>query len=268
MGAAVNTAEAVQEVHESRAFTLVARAGWVVTGLLHIIIGVLAIAVSLGARGALPDEVGAFEAIASAPLGGVLLVAVIVSLGGLGLWMLVDAILNGGPRRRWTSGVASAAQGLAYLGLAVPPTILLLGGELQSGRTARALSAFLLDSGAGAILLVLIGVGIAIGGGYFVVKGVRRRFAWELRPLPRHRGRVVRALGAVGYVARGVAFLLLAGLIIVEAIQLDPHDVSGLAGALGAVRRGFLGPLWLSAIGSGLIVYGVYGVARARLSRL
>lgn len=268
MGAPVSKAEAVQEVHESRAFTLIARAGWVVTGLLHIIIGVLAIAVSFGARGARPDEVGAFQAIASAPLGGVLLVAVIVSLGGLGLWMLVDAILNGGPMHRWTSGVASAAQGLAYLGLAVPPTILLLGGELESGRTARALSAFLLDSVAGAIVLVLIGVGIAIGGGYFVVKGVRRRFAWELRPLPHHRGKAVRALGAVGYVARGVAFLLLAGLIIVEALEVDPNDVSGLAGALGALRRGFLGPLWLSAIGAGLIVYGIYGVARARLSRL
>lgn len=260
--------EQVQQVHESRAFTLIARSGWLVTGLLHIIIGALAIAVALGDRGARPDEVGAFEAIASAPVGGVLLALVIVSLGGLGLWMIVDAVLNGGPMHRWTSGVSSAAQGLVYLALAVPPTILLLGGELESGRTARALSAFLLDSVAGAVLLVLIGLGLAVGGGYFVVKGIRRRFSWELRPMPRRRGKAVRALGAIGYVARGVAFLLLAGLIVVEAIEVDPNDVSGLAGALGALRRGFLGPLWLSAIGVGLMIYGVYSFARARLARL
>ncbi|GAA1692647.1 DUF1206 domain-containing protein [Microcella alkalica] len=264
----MNGSEAVQQVHESRIFTLVARFGWVVTGLLHVIIGALAIAVAFGDRRARPDEVGAFEAIAAAPLGAVLLVAVIVSLVGLGLWMLADAILNGGPMHRWTSGVSSAAQGLVYLALAVPPGILLFGGDLQSGRTSRALSAFLLDSTAGAVVLVLIGVGIAIVGGYFVVKGLRRRFSWELRPMAERRGRAVRALGAVGYVARGIAFLLLAGLIIVEAIEVDPNDVTGLAGALGAVRRGFLGEFWLASIGAGLVIYGVYGFARARFARL
>lgn len=264
----MNGAEAVQQVHESRAFTLVARSGWFVTGLLHLIIGLLAIAVAFGDRRVRPDEVGAFEAIAAAPVGGVLLAAVIISLAGLGVWMLADAVLNGGPRHRWTSGVASAAQGLVYLGLAVPPSVLLFGGELESGRNARTLSAFLLDSTPGAILLVLVGLGVAVGGGYFVIKGVRRRFSWELRPLTRKRGKAVRALGAVGYVARGIAFLLLAGLIVVEAIELDPNDVSGLAGAFGALRRGFLGPFWLSAIGAGLMIYGAYGIARARLARL
>ena len=262
----MNTSDAVQQVHESRAFTIVARSGWFVTGLLHIIIGALAIAVALGDRGVRPDEVGAFEAIAAAPVGGVLLTAVIVSLGGLGLWMIVDALLNGGPMHRWTSAVASGAQGLVYLALAVPPTILLLGGELESGRTARTVSAFLLDTVGGAIVLVLIGLGVAVAGGYFVVKGIRRRFSWELRPMTPRRGRAVRALGAVGYIARGIAFLLLAGLIVVEAIQADPYDVTGLAGALGALNRGFLGPLWLAAIGAGLIVYGAYGTSRVRLA--
>lgn len=264
----MNGSGTVQQVHESRIFTLVARSGWMVTGLLHVIIGALAIAVAFGDRRARPDEVGAFEAIAAAPLGVVLLMVVVVSLVGLGVWMLADAILNGGPMRRWTSGVSSAAQGVVYIALAVPPSVLLLGGELQSGRTARALSAFLLDSLAGAVVLVLIGLGIAVGGVYFVIKGIRRRFSWELRPMTERRGRAVRALGAVGYVARGLAFLLLAGLIVVEAIEVDPNDVTGLAGALGALRRGFLGPFWLASIGAGLVIYGVYGFARARFAQL
>lgn len=264
----MNGSETAQQVHGSRIFTLIARSGWVVTGLLHVIIGALAIAVAFGDLRVRPDEVGAFETIAAAPLGGVLLVAVIVSLVGLGLWMLADALLNRGPMHRWTSGVASAAQGLVYLVLAVPPSILLFGGDLKSGRTARALSSLLLDSVAGTVLLILIGIGIAVGGGYFIVKGIRRRFSWELRPMSDRRGRAVRALGAVGYVARGIAFLLLAGLIIVEAIEVDPKDVTGLAGALGALRRGFLGEFWLASIGVGLIIYGVYGFARARLAKI
>lgn len=264
----MNAGDSVQQVHESRAFTLLARSGWVVTGLLHLIIGALAIAVAFGNRDARPDEVGAFEAISAAPLGGVLLAAVIVGLVGLGMWMIADAVLNGGPMHRWTSGISSAAQGLVYLGLAVPPAILLFGGDLESGAMARSLSEVLLDSAPGAVTLVLVGLGIAVAGVYFVAKGVKRRFAWELRPLPRRRGRVVRILGVIGYLARGVAFLLLAGLIIVEAIEVDPDDVTGLAGALSALRRVFLGPVWLATIGAGLIVFGLYSVARARLSRI
>jgi hypothetical protein len=264
----VNAVDAVQLVHSSRPFTLIARSGWVATGLLHLVIGALAIAVALGDRRAKPDEVGAFEAIASAPLGGVLLAAVIVGLVGLGVWTLADALLNRGPRNRWSSAVSSAAQGVVYLGLAVPPIILLLGGELESGRTARTVSTFLLDSVAGAVVLILIGVAIAAAGVYFIVKGIRRRFSWELRPMTRRRGRAVRLLGAVGYVARGIAFLLLAGLIIVESLEFDPNQVTGLAGAFAAVERGFLGPIWLTVIGAGLMIYGVYSVARARLSQI
>lgn len=264
----MSAADSAQQIHESRLFTLLARSGWAVTGLLHLIIGALAIAVALGDRGARPDEVGAFETISAAPIGGVLLAVVIVGLVGLGVWMIADAVLNGGPMRRWTSGVSSAVQGLVYLGLAVPPSILLVGGDLESGATARALSAVLLDSVHGAVVLGLVGLGVGAAGAYFVVKGIRRRFSWELRPLPPRLGRTVRLLGVIGYIARGIAFLLLAGLIVVEAIEVDAGDVTGLAGALSAVRRVFLGPLWLAAIGAGLIVYGVYGVARARLSRI
>jgi hypothetical protein len=264
----VNAADAAQVVHSSRPFTLIARSGWAATGLLHLVIGFLVIAVAFGDRRAKPDEVGAFEAIASAPLGGVLLVAVIVGLAGLGLWMLADALLNRGPRHRWSSAISSAAQGVVYLGLAVPPTILLLGGELESGKTAQTLSTFLLDSVVGAVVLISIGAGIAIAGVYFIVKGVRRRFSWELRPMPRRRGRAVRLLGSVGYVARGIAFLLLAGLIIVESLELDPQNVTGLAGAFAALGRGFLGPVWLTVTGAGLIIYGIYSFARARFSRI
>jgi hypothetical protein len=264
----VRAAEAVQQFHRSRAFRLIARSGWAVTGLLHIIIGTLAIAVALGAHGVDPDEVGAFTALASAPLGEVLLVVTIVALLGLGSWMLGDAILNGGPRRRWTSAVSSGMQGLIYLALTVPPAVLLLGGELESGRTTRAVSEVLLDSVPGMVLLVLIGLGIGAAGVYFIIKGIRRRFWWEIRSLPRRRGRAIRALGVVGYVARGIAFILLGALIVVESLQLDPADITGLAGALSALHRGLLGPVWLSAIGAGLIIYGIYGFARARLSQV
>lgn len=263
-----SSAGAARTALESRPFTILARSGWAVTGLLHLLIGGLAIALAVGNRDVRADEVGAFEALASPPLGGVLLAAVTISLAGLGVWMIADAVLNQGPMHRPTSAVSSAAQGLMYLAIAVLPLILLLGGELQSGGAARRLSAMLIGTPFGAVVLVLVGLGVAGAGGYFVVKGVLRRFSWELRPLPPRRGRAVRIAGLIGYVARGVAFLLLAGLIIVETLEADAEGMTGLDGAFSAVREVFLGPVILSLIGAGLIVYGVYGFARARLSRI
>ncbi len=262
------SAGTARAAHESRVFTILARSGWAVTGLLHLLIGGLAIALAIGNRDVRADEVGAFEALAAPPLGGVLLAAVTISLAGLGVWMIADAVLNQGPMHRPTSAVSSAAQGLMYLAIAVLPLILLLGGELQSGGAARRLSAMLLGTPFGAVVLVLVGLGIAVAGGYFIVKGVLRRFSWELRPLPPRRGRAVRIAGLIGYVARGIAFLLLAGLIIVETLEADAEGMTGLDGAFSAVREVFLGPVILSLIGAGLIVYGVYGFARARLSRI
>lgn len=262
---AVDTARAA---HESRVFTIIARSGWAVTGLLHIIIGGLAIALAVGNRDVRADEVGAFEALASPPFGGVLLAAVTVALAGLGVWMIADAALNRGPMRRLTSAISSAAQGLVYLAIAVLPLVLLLGGELRSGGAARRVSEVLLETPLGGVVLVLVGVGVAVAGGYFIVKGVLRRFSWELRPLPPGRGRAVRIAGLIGYVARGVAFLLLSGLIIVETLEADTEGMTGLDGAFTAVREVFLGPVILSLIGAGLIVYGLYGFARARLSRI
>lgn len=260
--------EVVRSAHESRFFTLLARTGWAVTGLLHVLIGGLAIALALGDRSVRADEVGAFEALAAPPIGGVLLAVVTVSLIGLGLWMLADALLNRGPRRRVTSAIASAAQGVVYLSLAVLPIVVLAGGSFPRGGAARRLATFLLDTPGGAFVLVMLGAAVMVSGGYFVVKGILRRFSWELRPLPPRRGLVVRVAGMIGYIARGIAFLLLGLLIVVEALESDANGITGLDGTFTAVRSVFLGPVILGLIGAGIAVYGVYGFARARLSRI
>lgn len=261
-----STLEVVRSAHESRVFTLLARSGWAATGLLHLLIGGLAIALAIGERGVRADEVGAFQALAAPPIGGVLLVVVTASLVGLGLWMIADAALNRGPRQRLTSAIASAAQGVVYLALAALPMVILFGGSFPRGGVVRRIATFLLETPGGAFVLVMLGAGVMVSGVYFVLKGVMRRFSWELRPLPPRRGRAVRAAGMIGYVARGVAFVLLGLLIVVEALESDANGITGLDGTFTAVRGVFLGPVMLGLIGAGLAVYGVYGFARARLS--
>ncbi len=79
----------------------------------------------------------------------------------------------------------------------------------------------------------------------------------------------VRRLGQVGYIARGVVFLLVGILVIKAAIDHEPGQGRGLRRRAeepggGAVRSGSC--WWLA--GLGLVCFGAYCVAEARYRRL
>ena len=81
----------------SRAFELLARAGFVARGIVYGIIGVLALDVAVGHGGKLTDQQGALRAVEEQRFGHVLLTLLAVGLGGYSLWRLFRAILGHGP---------------------------------------------------------------------------------------------------------------------------------------------------------------------------
>jgi hypothetical protein len=72
----------------------------------------------------------------------------------------------------------------------------------------------------------------------------------------------------VGYVAKGFALLLVGMLIVVATVQAHPEESTGLDGGLKALRDQPFGLYLLAAVGIGLIAYGVFQVARAKLARM
>ncbi|HEY8294249.1 MAG TPA: DUF1206 domain-containing protein, partial [Micrococcaceae bacterium] len=105
-------------------------------------------------------------------------------------------------------------------------------------------------------------------GGYFFVKGVRQKFRQDITLPTGFAQKPVLALGVFGYVAKGVAIVALGALLAVAAVKVDPHGASGLDGALKSLAALPFGQVILSVVGTGLIAYGVYSFARARLARL
>ena len=74
--------------------------------------------------------------------------------------------------------------------------------------------------------------------------------------------------GTFGYIARGVAFLIVGGLFGYAAITHDPSKSGGLDQALQKVLDQPFGPVLLCVLGAGLASYGLFMLARARhLSR-
>src|SRR5918993_1330658 len=215
---------AAREIESSTVFELFARAGYVANGIVHLLLGVIVLVVAFGGDGE-GDQAGAFKALASAPLGVLLLWLVAISLCALGLWHAAEGILardlSGdakGAARKWGRRAAEWGQALVFLGLGVLAAYIALGARPDGEKAAEAASRGVLDLWGGPIVLALVGVGFTIGGISFVVMGFLRSFRSRLDIPDGKAGRTMTAMGVVGFVAKGIALLIVGVLLIIAAV--------------------------------------------------
>jgi hypothetical protein len=95
------------------------------------------------------------------------------------------------------------------------------------------MSARLMQTGAGTIALIAAGVIIVAVRGYHVYKGANRNFLDDLKG---KSSDLVRRLGTVGYIAKGLVIAGAGVLVIVAASRSEPNTATGLDGALKALR--------------------------------
>ncbi len=252
------------------AFRFLARIGFAVNGLLHALIGLIAIGLARGGPSDDADQSGALKQLAGSPGGVITLWAVTIGLAALGVWMIIEAFLmpTRGKRRRAKHIAVEGSKGLAYLFLSGSALIFALGGTINSARDSQTASARLLSAPGGVLVIALLGVLVFGIGVYFVVKGVLRRFTEDIEVPSGAAGTAVTTLGVFGYAAKGLALLIVGVLFGIAAAFVDPSKATGLDGALRALTEFPLGEVALCVFGAVLMAYGVYWFARARHERL
>lgn len=264
-------ADAAEAVSNTKALDVVARSGFAVMALLHIVIGAIAIALALGQPGQ-AEPTGAIEQLAANPWGPAVMWAGLAGCAGLALWQLSEATLRArhlpaGQRlgKLISSGflaVAYGSVGLTFAGFAV-------GLRGDSGDSTRDFSTALVRSPLGVPALIALGLTVIGVGIYFIVKGVRKQFKEELHHFEgTRRGRMISALGVAGHVAKGIALFLVGLLFVVAAATNRPGQSTGLDGSLKALRDHPAGPYLLTAIAAGLISYGLFALVRAKFGRM
>jgi Domain of Unknown Function (DUF1206) len=117
-------------------------------------------------------------------------------------------------------------------------------------------------------VLGLVGIGIGIGGIAFVWMGARRSFEKKVTIPDGTLGTVVRTLGVVGFIAKGIALVILGLLLVVAAVKVDPEAAGGMDAAIQSLIALPYGPWLAGAVGVGLIAYGVFCFFRARFAKL
>ncbi|WP_206691191.1 DUF1206 domain-containing protein [Quadrisphaera sp. INWT6] len=245
----------------------VARVGYAISGVLHVLIGVLAVRLALGVRGGSADQSGALAAVAGTPGGQVLLWAASAALAALAVWHLVDGALE----LRWRQhgdGVKDLAKGLVYSAVVVTAATYAAGGETDTEDTSDDVTEQLMENLLGTLAVGAAGLAVLGVGVYHVVKGVRLRFRDDVR-LPEGPGRMaVDVAGVLGYTAKGLALGVVGVLFVGAAATNDPREAGGLDAALRALLELPAGPGVLVAVGTGFAAYGVYAAVRARLGHL
>ena len=90
-------------------------------------------------------------------------------------------------------------------------------------------TAGLMGSPGGRLLVGLVGLVVLGIAGYHVYKGWTKKFLEDLRE---HPGDWAVTAGRIGYIAKGVALVIVGFFFLVAAWQADPDKAQGLDGAL------------------------------------
>jgi hypothetical protein len=250
------------------------RAGLATRGVIYLLIGWIAVQVAFGQGGGKEaDNKGALRTVAETPGGTVMLWALLVGFAGLALLWFYEA-LYGQPvpdGRKARKRLASLGRGLIYSAGFVGVLTFIVGHRGGSGDSqSKTFTARAMTEPGGRWLVLAVGVGFIAVGVTNLVSGVRRKFRKELsnRKMSPQVAPVVKTLGVVGHIARGLVFGAVGGFLVHAALTFDPNKAKGLDGTLREFAGTPAGPWLLVAVAVGLAVYGLFALCEARWRKI
>lgn len=257
----------------SDAFEYAARAGFAASGVLHLLVAFIIAQLAFTGASGNADQSGALATLAAQSGGKIALWVAAVGLAALGLWRVAEAIMGAKPReaagRRgdnpgWKRA-KSVAMAVVNFAIAFSAAKFAMGSGQQSSQQNAGMSAQLMQSGGGKLLLIAIGIGVIAVGGYHVYKGASEKFLDELTV---SGGRLVTATGVAGYVAKGLVLGGAGVLVIIATLQADPAKASGLDAAVKTLGQAPFGKFLLILAALGIAAFGAYSFIRSKYNRM
>ena len=257
------------DIHNSTTVEVAARVGLVIYGLVHLIFAYVAIQLVFTDASGSSTGTGALRQLAQDDVGRLTLGAVALGLAPLVPWQLIVAAVgypddDGWKRHVMRFGALARAAVFGYL--TVASARLALQGSSGSGGGPDSMSARVMAAPAGAALLTLVGlvvIGVGIGQ---IVFGLTKKFLEQLDEDARRQDRRIPIVlvGQIGYVAKGLAMVLVGGLVAWAALTNDPKKSGGLDTALLKLLGGTYGKPTIVVIAVGIGWFGVYVLIRSR----
>ena len=245
---------------------LAARLGLIARGIVYILMGLLAFLIAGGAHAEV-DQKSALDKVLLRP-GGTLLVGLMaIGFACYALWRFFEAGYgvtgeNGGMGYR----LISFARGLIYSSLAFTAISVFKGSHQHQSTQQRGNAIDVMSRPGGRLVVGLLGMTIVAVGFVGLNEGMKFKFmryfqGEHLSPLVRIW---IRGLGRIGITVRGFVFVIVGILLIIAAWTHNATKATGLDGALKTLRNQPFGGLLLGVVATGLVIFGIYGLAEAR----
>jgi hypothetical protein len=249
------------------AATVLARAGLTARGIIYLLVGLVAILVAVGRSGREADQSGALRLLASNSPGLIALWLLGLGFAAYALWQLSEATFGvtgadpgAGPR------LQALFSAIPYASLSVLAFSVIVGAGGSQAKHEQDWSARAMHYPGGRWAVGIVGLVVAIVGLVLVIWGLRATFMRLLetsRMSPRTEA-LVKGLGIIGSVARGLIFALAGALVVQAAVEFQPAKARGLDQALMTLRNQPFGEALLGLAALGLIVFGIYALCEAR----
>lgn len=269
-----NSGGMAKQAGESASLKVLARVGLIAYGVVHLLIGWLALQIAWGASARNSADIsGALKTLADQPFGKTLLSLVAVGMVALALWQASEAIWgyrNGEGATRVRKQAISGAKAVIYAALGISAASIVLGWGSWDSQSQQQTTTGVLAWPGGRVIVVFTGliiIGVGMAG---VVKGVKKSFSEEIdtssmSPVAR---KGVARLGQVGYIAKGVALGVVGGLLSYAALTFERQKAPGLNGAMQTILAQPFGRLLLTAVALGFLAFGLFALLESRYRRM
>ncbi|WP_446213805.1 DUF1206 domain-containing protein [Micromonospora sp. IBSANI012] len=268
-----NAEAAAARTADSRWLELLARAGFIGYGVVHLLFAWLALQIAFGNSGEEGNQNGALRTLGAQPMGKFLLVAIAVGLIAMAIWQALEAAVGHRALRdkdRLFERVTSVVRTIVFLWLAWTAIKVVQDASANASDQQQALSEKLMTSTGGRWLVGLAGLVLAAVGIGMMIYGFKKKFERNLKigeMSPKTRT-LARRLGMAGYIARGAVFAVAGILVVVAAVKYDPEKARGLDAALRTLRDQPWGPFVLALMALGIAAFGIYCFLQSRYRRV
>ena len=243
-----------------------ARVGLTARGTVYILMGFLAFLIAGGSHAEV-DQKSALDKVLLQPEGKLLVGLMAIGFACYALWRFYEAAAGvTGENSRMGYRVISCARGLIYSSLALTAISVYNGSHQRQSTQQRGYAIDVMARSGGRFVVGILGVVIVVVGVVGLNEGMKFKFmryfqGEHLSPAVR---RWIRGLGRIGITARGFVFIIVGILLVVAAWTHNATRATGLDGALKTLRNQPFGGLLLGVVATGLVIFGIYGLAEAR----
>ncbi len=250
----------------------IARVGLTAKGVVYVLLGILAVMASFGIDSKSSEDTtksGVFDFIHEQPAGTIILWVVTAGLVCYVIWRFIQAFTDSEKKGKDAKGFAIRGRylfsGLVYGSLAVESARMLLFHRKDSGDNSRDMTQELLSKPMGQWLVGIVALLLLAVGLYQIWYALSEKYRSHVNKSVASRYKaVLMSSGKIGYIARGIVWLLLSYLFLQAALTSNPSEAGDTSKAFSMLINSNYGPYLLALVGIGLACYGFFNFIRAR----